>query len=438
MISFNVTSKVRLTRFFTVLIAVCYSMTPLQALAIDQLFYSQNDILFYDPSATTCGASKNKSTAETITTLRGNDNGAKIFNFWVDAGLTSQQAAGVTGSMQHEGGFSPFRQEDSKTWPAGGWGIAQFTGGERDSATTFVRSVVGDSLFNQYYKNDFGGAVVQSSGFIPKGIPSDVNDKFLLNELNYLLDHIQKLQPNSVRTSGVKTDYNQVIPSNVTLFAYLKSLVQAGDSAIAWTYLYEYPSNIKATAAARATSAAEILTMFGAGVKTTCGGTLTAGGMSLDQGIKFMSNYKNNSDNEQYVTGADKTCAGGPLANCVSFSMYFVHKYTTLKQSGAAGDGSTVVAKLISQNPDAKNGHSPQPYAIFSTANGKQDCGDVKCGHTGVILGVDISKGTVVVGEAGCNGPPDWNTAHEYKLSQFDSDAYTYIYTDSYLKGAVQ
>lgn len=438
MITLKIISKVRLTRFFTVLIAACFTMTPLQALAIDQLFYSQNDILFYDPSATTCGASAGKATAGAITTVHGNDNGAKIFNFWVDAGLTSQQAAGITGSMQHEGGFSPFRQEDGKTWPAGGWGIAQFTGGERDSATTFVRSAVGDSLFSQYYKNDFGAAVVQSSGFIPKGIPSDVNDKFLLNELNYLLDHIQKLQPNSVRTSGVKTDYNQVVSSNITLFAYLKSLVQAGDSAIAWTYLYEYPGNIKAAAAARATSAAEVLTMFGSGVKTACGGTLTAGGMSLDQGIKFMNDYKSNPDNVQYVTGAGVDCPGGPLSNCVSFSMYFVHKYTTLKQSGAAGNGSTVVAKLISQNPEAKNGHSPQPYAIFSTASGDQDCGDVKCGHTGVILGVDVAKGKVVVGEAACGALATWDTAREYPLSQFDSDAYTYIYTDSYLKGAVQ
>ncbi len=438
MIRFKAISKVRMTRSFIMLIALFFSMTPLQALAIDQLFYSQNDILFYDPSATTCGTSAGGATAGAITSLRGNDNGAKIFNFWVDAGLTSQQAAGITGSMQHEGGFSPFRQEEGKTWPAGGWGIARFTGGERVSATAFVRGAVGDSLFDQYYKTDFGGAVVQSNGFVPKNVPADVNDKFLLNELNYLFDHIQKLQPNSIRTSGVKADYNQIVPSNTTLFAYIKSLAQARDTAIAWTYLYESPGDIKATAAARATSAADILTMFGAGIKTTCGGSLSAGGMTLDQGVKFMNDYKTNPDNEQYVTGADKTCAGGPLANCVSFSMYFVHKYTTLKQSGGAGNGSTVVAKLISQNPEAKNGHSPQPYAIFSTASGNQDCGDVKCGHTGIILGVDVAKGTVVVGEAGCNGSPSWNTAHEYKLSQFDSDAYTYIYTDGYLKGAVQ
>lgn len=412
----------------------------------DEQFYSSNDVLFYNPCATSCSASGSAGSG-TVSQLRGSNNGEKIFNFWLDAGMSAQQAAGVTGSMKHEGGFSPFRQEMSQAWPAGGWGIAQFTHdpGQRGSAVAFVRDAIGAELFNQYYKNEFGGAVLESNGFVPSGVPLDVNDKFLLAQLNYLLTYTKSFKPatNNIRTSKIKADYNQEVPAGKSLFEYLSSLVQAGDAAIAWTYLYEYPADIKDTAAVRATSAADIVELYSNGISTNCGGDLVAGGMTLDQAKKFVDDYKNNPSNVQYIGGAGQGCAGGPLSNCVSFSVYFINKYTTLEgfganRTGPPGNGSTVVANAIARNPDAPNGNSPRPYAIFSTPSGSQMCGNVKCGHTGVILGVDTERGKVIVGEAGCGGGTEWDTAREYELSKFDSDAYTYIYTDGAMKGAVQ
>jgi len=409
------------------------------AVKCDQEFYSSNDILFYSPCATSCSDSGSAGNGN-IDKVHGANNGEKIFNFWVDAGLTAQQAAGITGSMQHEGGFSPFRQEMSQAFPAGGWGIAQFTGGQRDAATAYVIKAIGADLFNQYYKNQYGGSASPIAGYIPAGVPTDVNDKFLLGELNYLLDHVKQLVPNSIRTGKLKADYGQTIPASTTLYDYLKTVTLAQDNAIAWTYLYEFPANIKSTAAKRGESAADVIKLFSAGqdISTTCGGTLGEGGMDLQTAIKFMDNYKNTPSNVQYIAGAGTDCPGGPLSNCVSFSVFFARKYTNLKESGAAGNGSTVVSHLISLNPTAKNGHSPQPYAIFSTPSGSQMCGSVKCGHTGVILGVDKARGVVIVGEAACGSPASWDTAREYPLSRFDSDAYTYIYTDGLLKGAVQ
>jgi hypothetical protein len=412
----------------------------------DEQFYSSNDILFYNPCATSCSAGGGAGSG-TVSALRGANNGEKIFNFWVDSGMSAQQAAGVTGSMKHEGGFSPFRQEMSQTWPAGGWGIAQFTWdpGQRGNAKAFVRDAIGASLFDQYYKNDYGGGVSEANGFIPEGVPVDVNDKFLLAQLNYLLTYIKGFEPasNSTRTSRIKSDYNQDVPSGKNLYEYLTSLVQAGDVAIAWTYLYEYPGDIKATAAVRANSAADIVELYSNGISTSCGGNLVAGGMNLEQAIKFMEDYKTGADSATYIGGAGQDCPGGPLSNCVSFSTYFINKYTTLKGFGAdrtagPGNGSTVVANIIARNPDVANGHSPRPYAIFSTPSGSMMCGDVKCGHTGVILGVDTAGGKVIVGEASCGGALDWDTAREYDLSQFDSDAYTYAYTEGVMKGTVQ
>ncbi len=423
---------------FSTLPSFLYSPAAKAESACDEQFYSSNDILFYNPCATTCSTGSGGST---VGSVRGKNNGEKIFNYWVDAGFSPQQAAGITGSMQHEGGFSPFRQEMSQSFPAGGWGIAQFTFGQRDAATAFVKDEIGESLFNEYYKNEYGGAVLESNGFVPSGVPIDVNDKFLLSELNYLLDHIKSLEPNNIRRDAYQRDFNQTVDSSTSLYDYLKTLVQAGDAATAWTYLYEFPANIKDTATKRAESAGEILTSYSNGTSASCGGDLVAGGMTLDEAKKFMDEYNKNPDNIKYIGGASPNCAGGPLSNCVSFSVYFVNKYTNIQGMGkgtAPGNGSTVVANIISRNPSIQNGHSPRPYAIFSTASGNQDCDGVICGHTGVILGVDTENGKVIVGEAGCGNPKSWDTARAYDLSKFSNGNYNYAYTEGLLKGSVK
>ena len=408
----------------------------------DEAFYSSNDILFYNPCATSCSADPSGTGA--VTALRGNNNGEKIFNFWLDAGMSSQQSAGITGSMYHEGVYSPFTQETTFPFGQGGWGIAQFTGqpapnypdtgGQRRAVIDWLKAdpTVGPDLFAQYYKAEFGAIQSESTGYVPPGVPIDVNDKFLLSELNYLLDHIKELQPNNIRRDAYQRDFGQVVDPSATLYDYLKSLVQAGDAATAWTYLYEYPGNIKATATERANEAANIMTLYSNGVSTACGGGLKAGGMTLEEAIAFMEKYKTSSDSVNYIGGAGQTCPGGPLSNCVSFSVFFINKYTNIQGFGAGttpGNGSTVVPNIIARNPGIQNGHSPRPYAIFSTPSGSEMCGSVKCGHTGVILGVDTTRQKVIVGEAGCGASLDWDTAREYDLSKFDSDAYTYVYT---------
>ena len=408
----------------------------------DQSFYSSNNILFYDPCATICGEGTGAASTAKINQLRGNNNAERIFNFWIDAGLTSQQAAGITGSMKHEGGFSPFRQEMDATWPDGGWGIAQFTHdpGQRGAAKQYVISEIGNDLFNQYYKNDYGGAVLESNGFVPQGVPDDVNQKFLLAQLNYLLGYISSFQPSSIndRVDGLKADYGQDVPASSTLFDYLHTLVQAPDAAIAWTYLYEYPGDIKNTAQERANSATEILALYSNGISSSCGGPLKAGGMNLEDAKKFMEEqYKKDiEDSKKYLGGAAQDCPGGPLANCVSFTAWFINKYTDLQgfssPGSRVGNGGEVVGNVVANNPSIQNGHSPQPYAIFSTyASGG------RFGHTGIILGVDTQKGVVIVGEAACSDTKgmDWITAREYPLAEWSGDAYTYAYTNGHVKG---
>jgi|GEM_PF-2575729 len=164
-------------------------------------------------------------------------------------------------------------------------------------------------------------------------------------------------------------------------------------------------------------------------------------GLNLQEAIQFVANYKNDPNNVQYTGGASQQCNGGPLSNCVSFSVYFANKYTNIGGMGNGtmpGNGSIVVQNIADRNPNIKTGHTPEVNAIFSTPSGVQMCGHVKCGHTGVILGVDKERGVVIVGEAGCGTEGWWDTAREYPYDRFNSEMYTYAYTDGWIKAQVQ
>lgn len=416
--------------------------TTSRAIDCDTDFYSSNDVIFYNPcegegACSTLGVLQ----AGTIGQVHGSNNGEKIFNFWLDAGFSREQSAGVTGSMKHEGGFSPFRQEMSQSWPNGGWGIAQFTWdpGQRGDAKAYVSNAIGSDLFNEYYKNDYGGSVMESKGFIPDGVPADVNDKFLLAELNYLLIHIKQLVPNNTRTGAYQSDFGKNIDSTANLFDHIKTLTTPTDAAVAWTYLYEWPGDIKSTALARGESAEEIFSLYtGGATPGTCGG-LPSGGMTLEQAKEFMATYKKIDEGDpngdyQYtlnMSGKGLGC-NTKTDNCVAFSTYFVRKYTNLNIG--IDDGGKMVGALSAANPGVETGTVPKPYAIFGTRKGVTICDDGKpCGHTGVVLGVDTTRQVVVVGEAAyCND--GFLAAREYPLADWSNGEYTYIYASGALK----
>jgi hypothetical protein len=412
------------------------------AASCDTAFYSSNDILFFNPCSANCTGSSN---ASSVTTLHGATNANKIFNFWVDAGLAPQQAAGIAASLKEEGGFSPFRQEGGQAWENGGWGIAQFTHipGERADAKAFVSNAIGADTFNQYYKSDYSGPVLESKGFVPDGVPQDVNDKFLLGELNYLLNIVKQLKPNNIRTSAYTADFSQTIDPSMTLFDYLKTQPSASGTTIAWTYLYEWPGNVKATATKRAGTADQLLSILSGASGTTSSGSsaacgsagLVAGGLNTAQAKAFMQSYVSDPQASTLIGGAGRGCPGGELANCVSFSAYFINKYTNLQgfASGPTGNGNEVVGNIAARNPSVQTGTTPKLYAIFSLT------GQGSPGHTGVILGIDTNRKKVIVGEASCGDSMEWIASHnnEYDLAQFSSGAYTYAYTDGLLKGNI-
>lgn len=115
------------------LISLLLSSLGIQvASAIDEEFYSGNDILFWDPDACSNAAGVGNGS------LIGNENAEKIWNFLTGADgnlpagetLTAEQAAGVMGNLRQESGanFDPGAEQKGG---GGGFGIAQWTGGRR-------------------------------------------------------------------------------------------------------------------------------------------------------------------------------------------------------------------------------------------------------------------------------------------------------------------
>lgn len=260
-------------RVFLVFIAVLYgALLPIQTNAVDNPFYSSNDIHFFDETATKCAAGQ--------LALAGKDNRQKIYNFLVGKGLNSQQAAGVLGNIQSESGYSPTRHEQSHSdFNKGGYGIAQWTFGRRDSLKAHLDRTVPE-LVATYYNDAYGGGVRPIDGYVPKNwisgelMPLEDNDAFLSAQLNFLFDETSK-RPISARTASVSSAQR-----GENEWEALKKAVSVEDATKIWLYNFEIPANIEQAAITRSSAAQTILSELSA--ESSSGGTTTATGACLD------------------------------------------------------------------------------------------------------------------------------------------------------------
>ncbi len=182
----------------------------------------------------------------------------------------------------------------------------------------------------------------------------------------------------------------------------------------------------------------------------TCatGGALINGGMNLEQAQAFMQAYRKEaskkSRGDQKFQGAlvkDSGCKDGALNNCSAFTEWFLNRYTTLGPDKVmTRQGSQAVKRYLKEFPELVNGgKTPKVYAVVSMGpnSGKADGWS---NHTGIVLGIDKEKDTIIIGEAACsNGYTDrFPGAHEYSLSKYTNGpskyAPTYAYTDNVLK----
>ncbi|MDB5160606.1 MAG: murein hydrolase [Candidatus Saccharibacteria bacterium] len=110
--------KKRILSLFMVALAITsFGISAGRAFAVDQVFYSGNNILFYNPDDTSC------STTSVATT---GDNIGNAYNFFVSKGLTALQASAIIGNLKQESGLNPKALNS-----IGAYGIAQWLGGRK-------------------------------------------------------------------------------------------------------------------------------------------------------------------------------------------------------------------------------------------------------------------------------------------------------------------
>lgn len=166
-----------------------------------------------------------------------------------------------------------------------------------------------------------------------------------------------------------------------------------------------------------------------AGDTITCNNSI-GGGLTLSQAKNFVNKYKSNqTESLRFTGGASRTCPGGPLANCVSFSTYFINKYTSLGGfTRQSGNGWEVAQNVAERNPPVTLDHNPEPFSIFSKARSPSG----PDGHTGVVLGVDIKNDKIIIGEAGCGQLPTYGynfiDAKEKSLSDYSQSRFSYAH----------
>ena len=127
-----------------------------------------------------------------------------------------------------------------------------------------------------------------------------------------------------------------------------------------------------------------------------CGGgddKVGDGGLTVEQAKTFMMNYgENKDDSSKNAVGALWDACNGGGSNCVTFSAFFMFKFTNITQNGRTGNGNEVVNVLKNRSDiNVDTGHKPQVWAILSTPPQ----------HTAVVLG--HHDGKWIVGHASCS-----------------------------------
>ena len=110
----------------------------------------------------------------------------------------------------------------------------------------------------------------------------------------------------------------------------------------------------------------------------------------------------------------------GSRTNCVGFSAYFIRAHTSIAEAHftlgqSPGNGNKVVNNLLAVAPNVAYGTQPQPYSVFSMGVSGE------FGHTGVVMGVDEERQTVITIEAACatnGGVSTGATVREYTFAQ--------------------
>jgi hypothetical protein len=106
--------------FFITILLTSFSFSVSKVVALDETFYSGNNILFYSDQAQSC---------TTTPIAQSGNNKGNIYNFLVSKGLNALQASAVVGNLMQESG--PDLNPKALNSSSGAYGIAQWLGGRK-------------------------------------------------------------------------------------------------------------------------------------------------------------------------------------------------------------------------------------------------------------------------------------------------------------------
>lgn len=106
------------------------------------------------------------------------------------------------------------------------------------------------------------------------------------------------------------------------------------------------------------------------------------GGLTEEEAQRLVDYYKSDR------VDADEWGLPHGKANCVSLSMWFIQAFTSIGKNGNISDNGNGVAYQTAIVGNLNQGNDPRPFSVFSVTEGVTMCGDVPCGHTGIIVGV--------------------------------------------------
>lgn len=215
-------------------------LSPISTFALDASMletFSQNDILFYDPSESKCYSGRfsgNTIMAKVVSYLKGNNPSGFV--------LSDEAIAGILANFQGESGFNPFRfQNDRLSGPA--YGIAQF-----DPMSKITDKLKSDdrtsSYFNEYFDLKYTYYDTET-GFPKESIPQEVIDAWLAVQLDFFFgpdSEFENTKVGSYRNLGgtMGLDY---ISSSMTVHEAMDNIKSAEDAARLFVWIMERPAD---------------------------------------------------------------------------------------------------------------------------------------------------------------------------------------------------
>ena len=411
-------------RIFILFLAIAISLSSIaftsspvgavESLACNEGFRSDQDIITYIPSDTTCSeeAASGALTGPAPSTLTGADNPEKAWNYFIARGLTPVAAAGAVGNIQSE---SDFRASAEEASGGGGLGIIQWTGPRRTGLENAAAAA---------------------------GINLADNDSALLFELNYLWDgEYDSMTWQEQVNAETTVEGNTAIASYNDRFSSNLAESQAGNgSTMVFHALVERSGDVPTEAdrisgygvlTGRIDNAKMFLEQFGGSSAAGDGcASVSAEGLTWDQAVAAAKKLADNWDSTFCGDGSVKGgfyCGPEWTTGYCTAGAAWMAETTAPDPSLVPGipNGVDVANRLISTNPEVyttanPDGSNLQPFSVWSIGAGGASG---QPGHTGTIVNVG-KDGSIITLETNWGG----KTAGSTKDAVFDSGHKVAVY----------